>query len=439
MILDIVAPVFYLIIITAIIYRWRFFRLLEIPRNWMLGAFWLKVAAGFVFWLVYTYYYSDPTESDALRYFEDALTIKSQWYLNRDVFWSFMLGRDMDHPEYVKVYDQLIAWTSGYRYGLSNDCSTIIRINVILSFISFKSFHVHAIIMSFMSLIGFTAMFKAFYGLLKGKEKTLFIVCFLLPSVVFWSSSVLKEAPLFLAFGLLLSSLVKLWTNPKSYSQYLVFGISFILLVYVKVYVVISLIPAMLALLLVKSTGERWVVLKFVIVHIICFVVAMNAHHFFRGGDFLYVLHKKQIDFYNVAILRDAGSVVEIPAVTNVSAFFAHYPQAFFLTYFRPHVFEANSVASMVFAIEDLFYLLISIAAILFFRKPERRHWPIILAIFSYLIVLASILGNTVPILGAMVRYKVVGLPLLMIFCFAVINFEKLRRIFIPKLNDTKC
>lgn len=430
MLTQIAAPAFYMILFTAIVYRWRFFHLPSIPKGWMLGAFWLKIVAGFVFWLVYTYYYTDPSASDALRYFDDAMTIKHQWSVNKDVFWSFMLGRDMDHPEYVKVYNQLIAWTSGYRYGLSNDCSTIIRINVLLSFISFANFHVHAIMMSFLSFIGFTAMFRAFHAVLLRREKWLFVACFLLPSVVFWSSSVLKEAPLFLTFGLMLYSLVSIWNDSRKYFQYCIFVICFVILIYVKVYVIISVIPALLSLIVLKVIGTRWIVVKFAVVHLLCFIAAQNAHHFFRGGDFLYVLHKKQVDFYNVAFLRDAGSAVEIPAVTSVSQFIVHYPEAFFLTYFRPHIFEAHSLTAMLFASEYFLYLIVFVLAIVFFRKPPKNQWPLLLTIFSYLLILAAILGNTVPILGAMVRYKVVGLPALLILCVAVIHWERINRLF---------
>ncbi len=392
-----------------------------------MGAWLIKIFAGVAFFLVYTVYYTDPSESDALRYFNDVLTIKEQWYQNKDVFWSFMLGQNMDHPEYVKIYDQLVAWTSEYRYGLSNDCSTIIRLNVILSFISFENFHVHTLMMSFMSFIGFTAMYRGFISLMKGKEKWLFLACFLLPSVLFWSSSLLKEAPLFMCLGLLILSLNNIRLNHRVLLFSFVFVVSFILLIYIKVYVIISLIPALISLLVIRISGSKMIVLKFLITHIFCFMIAQQAHHFFRGGDFLYVLHKKQVDFFNVAQLTAAQSATYIPPVTNAPNFIAHYPRAFFLTYFRPHVFETRSIVYFFFAIENAFYLLLCLLLIFFFHKPKKADMPFLLMIFSYILVLASILGNCVPILGAMVRYKVVGLPFLVILCFSLLDEEKMR------------
>jgi|JI9StandDraft_2_1071091.scaffolds.fasta_scaffold37132_1 hypothetical protein len=430
-------PVVFAIVFTVIVHRWRFFHVQEIPKNWIFGAWVLKMIAGIAFWMVYTIYYSDPTESDALRYFKDALTIKAQWYQNKDVFWSFMLGQNMDHPEYIKLYDQLVAWSSEYRYGLSNDCSTIIRINVLLSFISFENFHVHTLCMSFMCFIGYMGIYRAFKSLLEGKEKWLFAACFLLPSVLFWSSSVLKEAPLFMCLGLLLLSIQKIFYSKKEWQYFIIFGFSFTMLIYIKVYVVVSLIPSLISLTVIKLSGQKHVLLKFILTHIICFIVAEQAHHFFRGGDFIYVLHKKQIDFYNLAQLTDAGSAIYIPPVSNASNFFLHYPEAFFLTYFRPHLFEAKSLVYLVFSIENAVYLLICIGTLFFFKRPKESHLPMILMIVSYLLIIAAILGNCVPILGAMVRYKVVALPFLMILC--AICFDTLKaKMFFARLSQNK-
>jgi hypothetical protein len=428
--MQLAAPIFYLILTTVIVYRWRFFHFLEINRFWTVGAYLIKMLACFLFFFIYTKYYQNTSESDALRYFDDAMTIRNQLTENPDVFWSFMTGRDMDHPEYMRIYNQLMAWTSGYRYGLSNDCSTIIRLNVLLSFISFKSFHVHAILLSFLAFIGFAAIFKTVASYFSDQRKIIFIACFLLPSVVFWSSSVLKEAPLFLGLGMLFMSLKGFVDNPQKIKNYLIGALSIALLFYVKSYVIFSLIPALLFLLIIKTIGQKRALLKFALVHIVCFICAQNAHYFFQGGDFIYVLHKKQVDFYNVAFLDNAKSVVDIPPITNTSNFLLHYPQTLFYTYFRPHLFEVKSWAYVFFAAENAGYLLMFILACIFFKRPKDNQAIITLAMVSYLFVLASIIGNCVPILGALVRYKIVGLPFLVIVFVAVFNHEKFIRVW---------
>lgn len=418
MLTDLVAPLFYVIVFCTIIYKADDFRLTGVHRSWPLLAFTLKILAGFVFWAVYSFYYTDPSASDAFRYFADAHLIKAQWYQNRDVFWSFMTGSQMDHPEYQRIYDQLISWTSAYRYGMSNDCSTIIRINVVISFISFGSFHVHALFMSFMSFIGLIALYKAFCGMFIRREKWLFLALFAIPSVVFWSSSLLKEGPLLMCLGLFIHAALRIFGKKGSWLDCVIAPVSFLLLFYIKGYVIITLVPSVIFLLIVRFSGYRWILGKWIVTHLLCFIVAQQGHLFFRGGDFLYVLHKKQVDFYNIAYLRNAGSLVEIPQVSGVKDFILNYPQALALTYFRPFLSETYKTTDWIFAIENFVLLVLIILAI--FRWQKVRGYPaaVLLMMLSFVLVLAAVLGNTVPILGAIVRYKIPALPFLVILCF---------------------
>lgn len=418
----------------AAVHFFRFFYLVKIPRWMVTGSFVLKLAASFVFYLVYTKYYTDPSVSDALRYFGDAQIIYHEWYNHPDVFWALMKGEHLNSDVYETVVQQLDAWSSGYTYGLNDDCSTIIRINVILSFVSFGSFHVHAMLLSFFAFTGFVLLFKAFMRYFEGKEMWLFVICFLMPSVVFWSSSVLKESALFFFMGLFFYALLRLIENWKQPKLMVLSLTCFYVLFYLKMYVVVSMLPAFLFLFFALIMKQRKLLILFVIVHLGCFFLAQNAHHFFRGGDFLYVLHKRQTDFYNVAYLTDAGSVIDVPPIGTVAQFVVHFPQAFFLTFFRPLPFELNTWPGLLFGLENFAYL-IFILGVIFFRKKKiaSQHQMIILFLLSFVLVFASILGNVVPILGAMIRYKVVALPFFLIMFAMIADQQKIKLIFLGK------
>lgn len=425
--MEILLPIFYTVLIIAIINRWRFFQLEGVSKAWINIAFLLKVVAGLALWFLYTHIYQNPDESDALRYFEDAMTIKKLWWENREVFWSFMTGQGTDNPQYADIYDKLVGWTSGYRYGLTNDCSTIIRINVVLGFISGENYHVHAIVMSWMGFFGLTAIYKTLHSLKLTSPRLLYICLFLLPSVLFWSSGLLKEGPLFFALGLLIYGLGIVNTNAKNPAAYFVIALSAVMLIYIKEYVLFSLIPALLFLILVKLSGNRLIWIKFILLHLLLFAAAENARYFFQGGDFIYVLHKKQVDFQNVALLTDAGSAIELPPVTDALHFALNYPAAFVTTFFRPFLWESKNWMYAAFAVENSIYILSVIAMILFFRKPVASARPALLAMLSFVLVFSSIIGSCVPILGALVRYRIVALPFLIILLLSLTDQDKLR------------
>jgi hypothetical protein len=426
---QVVIPILYAIVFTAIVYRWRFFRIANIEHKWVALAFVIKLLAGVALWWVYAFHYNGADESDALRYFNDANIIKQQWDENREVFWSLMLGKEDTSNAYQSIYDKLVGWHSGYRYGLTNDCQTIIRLNVVIGFVAFGSYHVHWMFMSFIAFMGFAALYKAFQNYFTQKHIWLFIACFMLPSVVFWSAGLLKEGPTMLGVGFLFWGL-KLWTeNHKNWITYFIIAMSCALLAAIKEYVLFSILPGCIFLIVVKLSGSGKIILKFVATQILCFVVAQNAHHFFIGGDFLYVLNKKKTDFYNTSALRNAQSTIYIPDTTTPASFALHYPQAFSLSYLRPYMWEIKSWMYALFAVENLVYALMLLATIFFFKKPNENSLPMLLTALSFALVLASIIGNCVPVLGSIVRYKIATLPLLVIFCFACIDFEKIKRI----------
>jgi hypothetical protein len=430
----------YAVLITAIILRWRFFRLSGISIHWIVVAFIIKLIAGFTLWKVYTSYYTEMDGSDATRYYHDAMLIKSQLDENPAVFYALMVGIENHSPEYEAVYDKLVGWYSGYRYGLTNDYRTIVRLQVIISFISFGSYHVHWIIMSFLSLLGLTWIFKCFESLFKGREFWLFAACFLLPSVVFWSSGLLKEGPALFGLGLLFFLFSKIINrNFKWYHfAFLIPALGF--LFYLKQYVLLAFIPAAVFLIVIRVTGEKFALYKFLLSQIICFIIAQNAHYFFVGGDFLYVLGKKRVDFENTAALHSARSSVEIPESTSTVEFLLNSPQAFALTYLRPYFWESKSWMYMIFALENLVYVILILFLILFFRRiPKSEHPILIYAAASFALVMASIVGNCVPVLGSVVRYRILSLPLLIIVCCYFIDFPKIKKTcesFIKRKSD---
>ncbi len=424
-------PILYAIVFTAIVYRWRFFHVAHIQKKWVTLAFVIKLMAGVALWWVYSFHYSGADESDALRYFNDANIIKGQWNENRKVFWSFMLGQQDTSLAYQIIYDKLVGWHSGYRYGLTNDCQTIIRLNVIIGFVSFGSYHVHWMFMSFIAFIGFTALYKAFQHDFAHKHKWLFIACFMLPSVVFWSAGLLKEGPTMLGVGFLFWGL-RLWTeNYRNWISYLIIALSCALLAAIKEYVLFALLPGIAFLIAVKLSGASKLLIKFAATQLLCFIVAQNANHFFIGGDFIYVLNKKKTDFYNTSDLRNAQSTIYIPDSSTNSAFMLHYPQAFALSYLRPYMWEIKSWMYALFALENLCYAIMLLVTIFFFKKPNEQSWTMLLAAFSFALVLASIIGNCVPVLGSIVRYRIAALPLLAICCLACIDFEKIKRVIL--------
>ena len=145
---------------------------------------------------------------------------------------------NLDDPYYVNGYLQKMNnWDRIYETGVYNDSRTIIKLNAIFRFISFGEFHVHSLFFCFLSLTGLVAFFRVAKKIFNNSQSILVIMLFFLPSLMFWTSGILKESVHLFALGLLLFSLDKVLRFKKISLSIVGLFVSLLLLVYIKIYV----------------------------------------------------------------------------------------------------------------------------------------------------------------------------------------------------------
>lgn len=402
----------YVLLFLRLIRSWSFMQLPGIPKYWVQGVFVLKVLVGLVLWAIYSWHYTYRDTSDAFRYFDDALLIYELLPESPGLYLRLLTGIGMDHPDLIPVLEKFRAWHSSYNYGLANDNPTVIRINSVVALFSFGYYHVHTVFMCFFSLMGSVAVYRFLYRAFSSAASWLFVACFMLPTLLFWSSGVLKEPVLWCVLGIFLVSLQTLFERKLSHVLLVLLAIW--LLLQLKPYVLICFVPAVL--FFVADKLLKWnKVLLFSLVHFFCGLIALFPGSLFPAGNLLYLLGKKRTDFYNVAHAQDAGSIVSIPELSGVGDFFLHLPQALSIAYFRPHFFELKSsfyfLASLEAACSALF-LALAVWGMIRYRPALPSAWWFSL---SVVLVLGTIIGFTVPVLGAVVRYKLPAMTFLMV------------------------
>lgn len=415
-------------LLVILINRVSFFRFKELPSYTSLLLFLAKVGAGFALFYIYTYYYTDHAHSDTWKYFDDAQLIYSWSSSQPDVFWKFVWGVDLLSPEMQPYVDQLHGWTNPYTYGLSHDSPTIVRINLVMMFLSGGFYPIHILFMCFLSLAGLKALHHLFEAHLPLPKWWLVLALFLAPSILFWSSGVLKEAPLIAALGFLWWSFDHMLNGKKSLLLVLVFLFSIFIMYWLKEYVLLCCAPALFFMLAVKVFSRVKKIYLFLSTQIFVIIFALFPGPFYTAGNIVYVLNKKQNDFYNVSREMKAGSLVEVAPLADNWSLFSQFPHAFGMTFFRPFLWEANGLVALFSAIENLMYLLIFLVAIFSLRKIKQLPtlwW----ACLSVIVFSALIIGNAVPVLGAVVRYKIAALPFFLVCCLWIIASSRKKSI----------
>lgn len=422
--IHVLLTVFYLVIILWVIGRSKFFRIEGLSPRFIQGAMVVKVAAGLGLWAIYTYHYTYRDTSDAFRYFDDARVVFSMLGDDTSMFFRFLLGINLDAPDTQVYFDQMRGWTSSYSYGIVNDNPTIIRINVLINFLSFGHYHVHTVFMSFLSLIGGVALIKGFSRMTRIRPLFLAISCLLLPSMLLWTSGVLKEAPMMFALGILTYQSI-LWYEEGKAKNLVLILVLCAAMFFIKGYVILVFIPALLFLILTRfSKGKN--VLVFVVSHLLVFAFAIGG--LYQAGDFTYVLQKKQTDFVNVGVEQDAGSLIEPLDISTPQNQLIAIPQAWYRAYLRPDMRDMNSLFHVGLGVEAWLMVLLAAVTLVFRRKsliPSEK--VTLLFCWSFVLSLGLVIGVCVPILGAIVRYKVPALPFLAVGLVTLLDFELLR------------
>lgn len=428
----------YTLLFIFLIYKLNFFKIQGLSAKVISGIFLLKVFFGFILWAIYTFYYDYRGTSDAFKYFDDAGFIYEALSVNPVHYIQILSGINAESEHLMVYLEQTNHWFKEYDYGIYNDNRTVIRLNAFVYLFSFGYYAVHVVFWCFMSFTGLVAIFKLLHPIIKNKTKELVFAVFLLPSVLFWGSGVLKEGILLFALGMLIYHFYQILYNKFSLLALVWITGSLILLVLIKGYVLLALIPGLTSLFIVKITGNKHIGLKFALTHLAILIIATNLYHIDRELDVLFYLYQKQKDFINVAELMDAGSFIKTRIFEpNWKSLVLNTPEAIFNVLARPFVFESSSIFTLAAATENLLIMIVALLFVSFYKKPEKEKLPLLFFSVFFVISLAAIIGLVTPILGAIVRYKIPLLPFVLIIFILLFDKERLIKKF-PLLKFLK-
>lgn len=492
--LEILLVTAYASLFIFLIAKMKFFDCEGISRRAIQGVFILKILFGILLYLVYTFYYTDRSTADIYKYFDDSKVMFDALFTKPQDYFQMLFGIGNDTPHFDVYYNQMNHWYREYDSNLYNDSHTIIRFNSVIRLFSMSVYNVHTVFMCFISLLGLTAIYKTFITVMKEKSLLLFGAVFLIPSVLFWGSGVLKEGLLFFGLGFLVYYSHKLIRGEWNLKSIFWILFSIVLLALTKFYVAIAVIPALIANYWIEKTGNRNVLLKYIASYVLLFSIGLSA------TNSLQVLVQKQKDFINLAnggtylqritvektdtvyiasVMHDqleidrktkqvkiinkidycriwkdgklgeetefvgaknfketeyrllldygkTGSTIEIKKLEpDIFSFLKATPKAIYNTYFRPFFFESVSPFILMAGFENLFIILLTIVAIFFADKKvltEKLFW---FCVF-FTLVIFTLTGLITPVIGAIVRYKIAALPLLLIALFMLIDKDKL-------------
>jgi hypothetical protein len=361
------------------------------------------------------------------------------WLLNHDGWQEYQLL--FNDP--VAYFTNLFS-ASGYPKGYGGMLDSVqsfwndLKYNIVVKLLSIfnifsrGNYYINSIFFNVIGFFGHVALYRVFIQIYRGRYNAVIIGCFLLPSLLYFSSALHKDCIVFTALGVLCFTLY------QSFSQHRLTGkrmlwllISLGLLLLLRNVVFMAVLPALAAYLIAHFT--RWKPLPvFAAVYIIGGLVFFNAWRISPSLDFMAILSQKQWYFLQV---MDANTAIEMNTLKPTFAGFLHNtPQAINHTMMRPYLTEHPNFFLVPLAAELFVYQLLFIL-FLFFRIKQTERQGRLFVLFSFFLTITVFLniGYIVTNLGSIVRYRSIYLPFLITPLLAGINWQKLRQFFALK------
>lgn len=424
--LEFLLSIAYIIGFCLLITKLKFFKDEIIPRHWFISLFGIKIIASIILTAIYTHYYTDRDMADIYKYFDDSLFMFEAIKTNLADYFKMLFAIDNDSAYFTSnYYKQMSHWVRPYSNDFFSDTHVIIRFNAFVRLFSFGNFQVHNVFINFVSLLGLTAIYKAFKPFLLNKEKLLFYCLTLIPSLLFWGSGLLKESIIFFALGFSMLHFFKITSRFKLHSL-LVILVCLLIIVYTKFYLLIALSIPLFGYVISLLFGKRKI-LGYLISAIVLIGIGFLLPLVNQNWDIISQIASKQQTFSRFILHVPTNSGFIIPTLTDASSIFSNIPNALLNTLIRPYPWECKTPFVWLSLLENIMVITSIIIAVIF----RTKKWFLNNTIFYFTILFASslfiLIGLTTPVFGAIVRYKIPAVLFLLIGLLTVLDIDKLK------------
>ena len=355
------------------------FRLLKSTfKPWVFWiALGLKLTAGLILGLIFYEYYGT---GDTITFFEAA---KSSNFEN--------LNEQPRTQFFILILRPIVLITGG-SYWLSS---------LWLSFISFVASWYAAVMMI----------------CLYPNLRAIIAISFLfIPSVVFWSSGIMKDTLAFAALCIIVSMLLVLYKRFKIHpGQVLILIIASYTLFQIKHYLFITSLlfaGSLLASVLFKKIKSQWRWVATISIFIFALGATQFIHPYLELDRIPWTLYEN-----NSAILEKSDPEDRLNIVIendSWSAVISEIPSALHAGLFRPSIFDQTPVWGWIHRVENLILTSLMIMSILlYFKQKPKVGWVLFCSAIACILLLAIMLPLSTPNFGTLVRYKNAFMPFL--------------------------
>jgi len=293
----------------------------------------------------------------------------------------------------------------------------------IFDIFSGKNFFINTLFFNFLVFFGVVALYKVFIKIFPDSFYQLIICIFLLPSALFFTAMIHRDGLILLSISMVIYHIFFLRNDHQfSWKKMLIILFFLLLILLVRNFVFITLAPALLAWIIAQRK-PKYAFVSFIGVYVLMAVLFFCSGFISPKTNLPEYVSERQIAFIGISKL--GASTINInPLYPNFRSFFNNAPQALNHTLMRPYITEIKSLIYIPFALEIILYELL-ILILIFYRKKNLSINPLVYFCLFFSISMFLVIGYTVPIMGAIVRYRSIYFILLLLPMACYIDWGK--------------
>lgn len=406
----------YLILFAWLVTKIPFLQKSGLTAPQLVIVFLLKVIAGIFYGWIGVYYGNLAKMVDTWKFHYDSVEAYDLLLKDPSLFFQSLF-----HNNYPAGYGNFLSSSNSWWNDLHNNSFTML-----LSFfnlVSFGNYYINVILYSFFTIFSAIGLYRVMIAEFPTKQAAVFIATFLLPSFIYWTSGIHKDGIVFAGFVLIIYN-IYFGLKGKRFSLLNGLGLllGLIIILVLRNYLLLIIIPAVLAWYASERLQKRKPLLIFAIVYTAAALVFFTARQVNATLDFPAAVANKQQDFLQLK----GGSAVPVTRLQpSFVSFVQNAPEALLLSTVRPYPSDVKHLLSLAACVEISLLFLCFLLFLIWRMKGKPLNPFLLFCLFFSFSVLLTI-GYTVNFLGAVVRYRSIVLPFLVIPMIALIDWKRI-------------
>ncbi len=418
--------VLYLVLFAWLVTKVKFYTSSGLTKPQLIILFLLKIIAGIFYGWIGIYYGGLAQMWDTWGYHANGIIEYKLLFNNPHEYFT-----NLFQDPYGDGVTKFLGTTDSYWNDLKGNA--FIKILSVFDLLSLGNYYVNVIFYSFITMLGPLCIFRVMNDVFPNRKSVILVATILLPSFLYWTSGIHKEGLIFTGLGLIIYS-IYFGTKEKRFGvkRIIAILIGLLLILVLRNFIIIILLPALLTWLISLRWPHRSLAV-FVGLYSLFIVLFFLARYINSSFDFPQAVVTKQQEFLKITGGRTTVPISELEP-TAIS-FLKNMPQAFSLSILRPYPSDVKHILSLAASIEIIFLLVLFLLLIVFHKNGiQSRPLLYFCLFFSFTLLLA--IGFSVNNLGAISRYRSVVLPLLVIPMVALIDWNRIRKVFHFDINN---